>query len=75
MDRVIDLLGSARVEELVREATDDQLAQAGNAGGELLDWITMLGAIDPRRPSVLEVQRQFGHAYAAWPIDPADGLP
>jgi protocatechuate 4,5-dioxygenase beta chain len=75
VDRVMDLLRGAQVEELVREATDDQLARAGNAGGEVLDWITMLGTIDPRRPRVLEVQRQYGHAYAAWPIDPVDGLP
>ena len=69
VERVASLLGSAEVEELVREATDDQLAQAGNAGGELLDWIAMLGTFEPRRPAVLEVQPQHGHAYAAWPID------
>jgi aromatic ring-opening dioxygenase catalytic subunit (LigB family) len=73
VERVMALLRAAQVEQLVREATDDQLAQAGNAGGEVLDWITMLGTIDPRPPSVLEVQRQYGHAYAAWPIDRADG--
>jgi protocatechuate 4,5-dioxygenase beta chain len=69
VDRVMALLRSARVEELVQEATDDQLAQAGNAGGEVLDWIAMLGTIDPRSPGFLEVQREYGHAYGAWPID------
>jgi protocatechuate 4,5-dioxygenase beta chain len=70
VERVVALLGSGRVEELLREATDDQLAQAGNAGGELLDWVAMLGTVDPARPRVLEVQPEHGHAYAAWPIDP-----
>ena len=70
VERVTALLDSGRVAELVEEATDDQLARAGNAGGEVLDWIAMLGTFDPRRPRVLEVQPQQGHAYAAWPIDP-----
>jgi protocatechuate 4,5-dioxygenase beta chain len=70
VERVVALLGSAQVDELVREATDDQLARAGNAGGELLDWIAMLGTIAPQRPEVLEVQPEHGHAYAAWPTNP-----
>ena len=69
VERVASLLCQGQVAELVQEATDDQLAQAGNAGGEVLDWITMLGTMDARQPSVLEVQRQHGHAFAAWPID------
>ena len=56
--------------ELITEATDDQLAQAGNAGGEVLDWIAMLGTIGPRPPRFLEVQRDYGHAFGAWPVDP-----
>jgi protocatechuate 4,5-dioxygenase beta chain len=74
VDHVVSRLGSAQVEELVEEATDDQLARAGNAGGELLDWIAMLGTIDPGRPRVLEVQPQHGHAYAAWPIDSRESV-
>jgi hypothetical protein len=70
--RVIDLLGSASVEELVREASDEQLERAGNAGGEVLNWIAMLGTFDPRPPRFLEVQPQHGHAFAAWPADSAD---
>jgi protocatechuate 4,5-dioxygenase beta chain len=67
VDRVCDLLRAGAVERLVVEATDDQLWKAGNAGGELLDWIAMLATVDPRPPAYLEVQPQFGHAYAAWP--------
>ena len=68
VERVAALLGSGQVAELIREATDEQLAEAGNAGGEVLDWIAMLGTIDPRPPGFLEVQRDYGHAFGAWPI-------
>jgi aromatic ring-opening dioxygenase catalytic subunit (LigB family) len=68
-DRVVELLGAGDFETLVAEATDEQLREAGNAGGEILDWITMLGMIDPAPPDTLETQPQFGHSYASWPID------
>jgi protocatechuate 4,5-dioxygenase beta chain len=68
-DRVVELLRAGDFEMLVAEATDEQLREAGNAAGEILDWITMLGMIDPAAPEVIETQPQFGHSYAAWPID------
>lgn len=68
-DRVVELLRAGDFETLVAEATDEQLREAGNAAGELLDWIAMLGMIDPAAPEVIETQPQFGHSYAAWPID------
>jgi catalytic LigB subunit of aromatic ring-opening dioxygenase len=66
VQRVVDLLRAGAVERLVVEATDEQLWKAGNAGGEILDWIAMLATIDLRAPAHLDVQPQFGHAYAAW---------
>jgi protocatechuate 4,5-dioxygenase beta chain len=71
LDRVLELLRAADVDRLVAEATDQQLWQAGNAGGEVLDWITLLGTFEPRRPDHLGVQRQFGHAFASWSLDGA----
>jgi hypothetical protein len=65
--RVVELLGAGAVDRLVAEATEERLAQAGNAGGELLEWIAMLGTIAPAAPAFLDVQPEFGHAYAAWP--------
>jgi gallate dioxygenase len=67
VDRVMALLGEGAVAQLVDEATEERLAHAGNAGGELLEWIAMLGTIAPSRPAFLDVQPAFGHAYAAWP--------
>jgi protocatechuate 4,5-dioxygenase beta chain len=66
VEQVLDLLRDGDVERLVAEATADRLWQAGNAGGELLEWIAMLGAAQPGPPEFLEAQPQFGHAYAAW---------
>jgi Catalytic LigB subunit of aromatic ring-opening dioxygenase len=75
VDRVLSLLRSASVDQLVLEATDEQLDRAGNAGGELLNWIEMLATFDPRPPAFLEAQPEHGHAYAAWPIDVPAGRP
>jgi Catalytic LigB subunit of aromatic ring-opening dioxygenase len=67
-ERVVELLCEGDFERLVAEATDAQMQAAGNAAGELLDWITMLGMIDPSPPEFIETQPQFGHSYAAWPL-------
>jgi hypothetical protein len=71
-ERVVELLWAGGFEQLVAEATDEQLAEAGNAAAELLDWIAMLGMIDPSPPAFIETQPQFGHSFAAWPIDPLE---
>jgi aromatic ring-opening dioxygenase catalytic subunit (LigB family) len=68
--RVVELLEAGDFETLVAEASDERLREAGNAAGELLDWIAMLGMIDPAPAEFVETQPQFGHSYAAWPIDP-----
>jgi aromatic ring-opening dioxygenase catalytic subunit (LigB family) len=65
-DHVLVRLGAGEVGELVKEATGEQLARAGNAGGELLSWIAMLGLLDPGPPEFLAAQRDFGHAFGIW---------
>jgi hypothetical protein len=64
--RATALLAAGEFDELVALTTPGQLAAAGNAAGELLDWIVMLGTIDPGRPVFIEPQREEGHAFAAW---------
>jgi aromatic ring-opening dioxygenase catalytic subunit (LigB family) len=68
-ERVVDLLRAGKVDELVAEASEERIARAGNAGGELLDWIAMLGMLDPRPPSFLAAQHELGHAFAAWRVE------
>ncbi len=63
---VQDLLQQARVQELVGEATSARMLRAGNIGGELLNWIALLGVIGARRPVTLLPQNDHGQAFAAW---------
>jgi gallate dioxygenase len=64
--RVIKHLEGQQIETLIKEATPHQLLKAGNVGGELLDWIAMLGAIGNRKPNYIAPQMQNGHAYGVW---------
>ncbi len=66
--RVVDRLGAGRVDELVAEITPDQLTRAGNASGEILNWIVALGAFTPTRPDFIDCQPDQGHAFAAWSL-------
>jgi Catalytic LigB subunit of aromatic ring-opening dioxygenase len=59
-------LKAGQTAELVAEATTERMRQAGNVGGELLNWIALLGAVGPRTPEVLEQQVRLGHSYATW---------
>jgi protocatechuate 4,5-dioxygenase beta chain len=57
----------AEIDELIAEATPERMWQAGNIGGELLNWIVLLGVIGKRKPThIADHQEKDGHAYAAW---------
>jgi gallate dioxygenase len=64
--RVIKLLEEQQTERLIAEATERQMLKAGNVGGELLNWIAMLGAIGAHKPIYVAPQMQNGHAYGVW---------
>jgi len=64
--RVCALIEQGAAPTLIAEASEAQLLRAGNVGGELLDWIAMLGAVGERRPKFVTPQMEQGHAYAAW---------
>jgi aromatic ring-opening dioxygenase catalytic subunit (LigB family) len=64
--RVVDLLDAGDFSRLVQEATPAQIEAAGNAAGEVLDWIAMAGMLDPAPPAFIDLQLEHGHAYAAW---------
>jgi aromatic ring-opening dioxygenase catalytic subunit (LigB family) len=67
--RATELIGRGAFAELVAQTTEHQLVAAGNASGEILDWIVMLGTFDPRPPVFIEAQLEEGHAYAAWSLE------
>jgi aromatic ring-opening dioxygenase catalytic subunit (LigB family) len=57
----------AEVDELITEATPERMWKAGNIGGELLNWIALLGVIGKAKPTyIADHQEKDGHAYAAW---------
>jgi aromatic ring-opening dioxygenase catalytic subunit (LigB family) len=64
--RVCGLLEQGDVETLINESTPEKFAAAGNVAGELLNWIAMLGTIDPKPAKSVEPQMPNGHAYAVW---------
>jgi aromatic ring-opening dioxygenase catalytic subunit (LigB family) len=64
--RVTELLRAGEFERVVAETTPAQLEAAGNASGEILDWLVMLGTIDPAPAAFIEAQPAEGHAFAAW---------
>jgi Catalytic LigB subunit of aromatic ring-opening dioxygenase len=57
------------IDELLNDAAPERLAKAGNVTGEVLNWITLLGAVGDRRPVYYESQQGRGNAYAAWRWD------
>ncbi len=64
--RVITLLETQATDRLIAEATEHQMLKAGNIGGELLNWIAVLGAIGKRKRNYIAPQLHHGHAYGVW---------
>ncbi len=62
-------LEQARINDLLEEATSDRMLRAGNVGGELLNWVAMLGVTGDRKPSFIEPQLEMGHCYGIWRWD------
>lgn len=63
---VQDLLLQVRIDDLIAELTTARMLQAGNIGGELLNWIAMLGVIGARKPATVLPQNDHGQAFAVW---------
>jgi protocatechuate 4,5-dioxygenase beta chain len=68
LEHVVRRLRDAQLDEIVAETTPEQLERAGNASGEILNWIVALGAFAPAAPQFIEMQREQGHAFAAWSL-------
>jgi protocatechuate 4,5-dioxygenase beta chain len=64
---VAGLLGEGKYGSLAKRATAEQMYAAGNVSGELLCWITVVGALGDKRP--LFVETDGGSGYAAWNLE------
>ena len=65
---VANRFAAAEIDQLVEEATEPTMLAAGNVGGELLNFIAMLGAIGDHRPDFIEVDGGEGHIAAVWEL-------
>jgi len=60
-------IGNGEFDEIVAEATPERMWQAGNIGGELLNWVVLLGMVGNNKPRYLAPHdKKDGHAYAVW---------
>lgn len=64
--RVIELMLAGDIATLLSEATEDRMLEAGNVGGEVLNWIAMIGAVGNDRASWIDLQELRGHAFGVW---------
>lgn len=75
-DFVVERMRQGNTADLLRYATSKRMRTAGNAGGELLDWLAMLGTIGGGAATFIEPDAQppeaprDAHAYAVWKVQP-----
>lgn len=67
VETISQLLLRGQYQALARRATEERMAAAGNNSGELLNWITVTGAVGKTRPLFLEGDE--GSGYAVWNLD------
>lgn len=63
---ILERIQSCEHGELIEAASEARMLEAGNVGGELLNWIVALGIIGPSAPALLINQPDLGNAFAAW---------
>jgi protocatechuate 4,5-dioxygenase beta chain len=63
---VQELMRHAQIDALIEEATTARMLRAGNIGGELLNWIAMLGMLGGRTPHSIAPHAGHGHAFGVW---------
>jgi len=67
VETISSLLLRGRYQALARRATEERIAAAGNNSGELLNWITVTGAVGKTKPLFLEADE--GSGYAVWKFE------
>ncbi len=66
-ETISKLLVRGQYQTLARRATEERINAAGNNSGELLNWITVAGAVGKTKPLFLEGDE--GNGYAVWKFD------
>ena len=65
-EHVHQLMEAGAIDQLIEEATEERMLAAGNVGGELLNWLAMIGAVGTHKAKWMMSQPERGHAYGAW---------
>jgi len=63
----IEKVAEGQYQTLARRATEERINAAGNNSGELLNWITVAGAVGKTKPLFLEGDE--GNGYAVWKFE------
>ena len=66
-ETISKLLVRGQYQTLARRATEERINAAGNNSGELLNWITVAGAVGKTKPLFLEGDE--GNGYAVWKFE------
>jgi aromatic ring-opening dioxygenase catalytic subunit (LigB family) len=66
-ETISKLMARGQYPTLARRATEERINAAGNNSGELLNWITVAGAVGKTKPLFLEGDE--GNGYAVWKFD------
>ncbi len=64
---ITGLLERGQYQTLARRATDQRMGAAGHNSSELLNWITITGALGETKP--LFVENDEGNGYAVWELE------
>jgi protocatechuate 4,5-dioxygenase beta chain len=76
-DFIVESLRKGDVDEVLRRATSQRMRAAGNIGGELLNWIAMMGTIGNLPANFIAANAhppatpQDAHAFASWTLGAA----
>ena len=63
---ILERIRLCEYDTLIAAASETRMLEAGNVGGELLNWIVALGVIGVAPPAILINQPELGNAFAAW---------
>lgn len=66
---ILQEIKTGRCEDLISQATQERMLEAGNVAGELLNWIVALGLVGNQTPTILIDQPQLGNAFAVWDLE------
>ncbi|RTL47693.1 MAG: extradiol ring-cleavage dioxygenase [Bradyrhizobiaceae bacterium] len=69
--QILEWVKAGAHDAMVCASTPGRMFEAGNVGGEVLNWITLLGAVGPKSPDIVLNQPDLGNAFVAWSFDAA----